>query len=263
MDLLFLGTTASIPDLHDDCPSFLINEKFLFDCGWNAVDGLRGAGCDLSKLRYVLFTHLHHDHYLGLAGLLFYLIHNRAIHPEEKIPALNELTIVGPDEDLSRVLRLTYAFLQLDRFYPDLPRPKAMPIKAGDSFQLDGVRFATAASLHPVQCISYKIDDGQARLGVTGDTAYQPGAADYFRGCGALIHDSTLALQENLEPPATRKNGHSTLAEAVQTAEEAGVPTLFPMHMALDVCRASAEAIQSRTQVQIIAARRGERYTLR
>jgi len=109
MQLKFLGTTASIPDLHEDSPCFIIQDKYLFDCGFHVLGALRETGSDLSKIRYIIFSHMHHDHYIGLAGLLFYFIHSKVLN-------IHDLVILGPAADVERVVKLTYDFLQLDRF---------------------------------------------------------------------------------------------------------------------------------------------------
>ncbi len=44
MKLTFLGSTASIPNTCEDSPCFLVNERYLFDCGFHVCSGLRDNG---------------------------------------------------------------------------------------------------------------------------------------------------------------------------------------------------------------------------
>ena len=69
----FLGTSAVVPGAGHDTASFLINGKYLVDTGWYATIKMRGYGFDPMQLEYLFFTHCHHDHYIGLPQLLFYL----------------------------------------------------------------------------------------------------------------------------------------------------------------------------------------------
>ena len=260
MRILFLGSTACMTDVGDDSPCFLINDKYLFDCGWNAVEGLRSCGGDLSKLHYLFFTHMHQDHYLGLAGLLFYIANQQNMDGQL---SMEQLTVFGPKQDVERVVDLACSFIQLDRFYPNIKKPKVVPVSAGDCLQLEDMTIMTSRSLHPVEALSYRLVDGEGRkLGITGDTAYQSCAADFFAGCDGVIHDAAMALYKEAEPPAERKYGHSTLLEAVKTAEDAGIQILFPMHMTADVCHESVKKLQPDTKVTIVPVKRGSYYEL-
>src|SRR5579871_6483509 len=109
----FLGTSAVVPGAGHDTASFLINGKYLVDTGWYAAIKMRSYGFDPMQLEYLVLTHCHHDHYLGLPQLLFYLRMRRRERPDRP-----PLKIVGPAEDLERVVMLARQFLQPDRF-PD------------------------------------------------------------------------------------------------------------------------------------------------
>lgn len=61
MEVKILGNTASIPDVGNDCPCFLVDEEFLIDCGLDVLSDLRETNCDLSKIRYIIFTHMHYN----------------------------------------------------------------------------------------------------------------------------------------------------------------------------------------------------------
>ena len=105
-----------MPDKNNDCPCFLINGKYLVDCGYDVLNQLRKRDTDISKIDYIIFTHMHHDHYIGLAGLLFFML-------QSKQKNISKLTFIGPDT-MSEVLRRTYSFLQLDKFFLDIEKPK-------------------------------------------------------------------------------------------------------------------------------------------
>lgn len=76
--LLFLGTAAAdfSPRLKTDCKDrfdkdarrsscILIGEQFMVDCGLYAMESLRIAGTDISRITDIFVTHLHADHFVA------------------------------------------------------------------------------------------------------------------------------------------------------------------------------------------------------
>lgn len=249
--LKFLGTTASIPDIGEDCPCFLVNERYLFDCGFNVISALRETDCDLSKIDHIIFTHMHHDHYLGLATLLFHFIHSG-------VKNIKDLTILGPEKDVERVVNLTYSYLQLDLFYPTVGRPKIIPIRENDEYKTDGAVIKCGASAHPVDARCYKfISADGSSLAISGDTLCREESVPLFSGADALIHDSTLGYMEG-----KGGYGHSTILEAIKIAELSAIPTLFPVHMSVKNAEYSVEKAAPSTNVKLIAPKKGTEYII-
>lgn len=72
MKLVFLGTTGSIPTIERSLPAIAIRlekELLLFDCGEGTQSQMARAHISPMKLDAIFITHLHGDHFLGLAGL--------------------------------------------------------------------------------------------------------------------------------------------------------------------------------------------------
>lgn len=255
--LKFLGTTASIPDIGEDCPCFLVNGRYLFDCGYNVLSALRETGCDLSKIDHIIFTHMHHDHYLGLATLLFYYIHSPNYIPSQT-RRIGDLTVLGPKNDVERVVNLAYSFLQLDLLYPNIERPKIIPLEPSDEYTTADAVIKCAPSDHPVDARCYKfISPDGSSLAISGDTEYREDSVKLFSGADALIHDSTLGYREG-----KGNNGHSTILEAIRIAELSGVGTLFPVHMSVKNAEYSVEKAASSTSVKLIAPKKGTEYVI-
>src|SRR5712691_13284032 len=73
LDLLFLGTSASMPTAQRAPAAFLLRrggERLLFDCAEGTQRQLQRSVVGLADLEEVFLTHLHADHYLGLPGML-------------------------------------------------------------------------------------------------------------------------------------------------------------------------------------------------
>jgi len=76
MRLFVLGSGSALPVPDRNPPAFLLrtaSNDYLIDCGEGAQLQLRRLKVPLGRLRAVLITHLHGDHFLGLFGLLWTL----------------------------------------------------------------------------------------------------------------------------------------------------------------------------------------------
>lgn len=222
--ITFLGTSSVVPDGGHDTASFLINGRYLVDTGWYAVIKMRLYGFDPMQLEYLFLTHCHHDHYIGLPQLLFYLRMRSWERPNR--PALK---IVGPAEDLERVVTLARQFLQPDRF-PDVDsQPTLFPLRAGDTLETEVFHIATCASLHPVPGLCYRFTDRAtgAVFAFTGDTAWHPPIVEHVRAAALLITEASFGANA---APVDNRSLHSGAPEAARLAVEAGVGRLALVH---------------------------------
>lgn len=68
-----LGTGAALPARGRYPSAQLFNANghlYLIDCGEGTQERLRQAGVNINRIRRVMISHLHGDHYLGLMGLI-------------------------------------------------------------------------------------------------------------------------------------------------------------------------------------------------
>lgn len=224
-EVTFLGTGSAVPDGGHDTASFVINRKYLVDTGWCATLRMLQFGIDPLQLEYLFFTHLHHDHYMGLPGLLFYT----AMRGTE---GHRPLKVVGPAEDLERVVGLAREFLQPERFDRLRVPLELIPLKAGDTLEDPAFRIATCASVHPVPALCYRFTDletGQA-LAFTGDTAFDAGVVRNVHGAALLITEASFGANPAPQPNSSL---HSGAPEAARMAKEAEVGRLALVHCAL------------------------------
>jgi ribonuclease Z len=73
MKVIPLGTSSGKPTLRRNVSALAIvreAEWMLFDCGEGAQMQVARAGLSQSRLAAMFITHLHGDHFNGLAGLL-------------------------------------------------------------------------------------------------------------------------------------------------------------------------------------------------
>lgn len=220
----FLGTGSVVPDPEGDTASYLINRTHLIDTGWYAAINMLRFEFTPMDLEYVFLTHCHHDHYMGLAGILFYL-RMRASERPDRPP----IKVVGPAQDIQRVVDLARAYLQTERF-PDVNCiPEVVALEPGESLDAGALRLDTTPTIHPVQSMALRFTCKRTEAAVTfsGDTAYHPPVADLALGCDLLVHECSCGGQPG--NPSDRC-GHSGAPDAARIAATAGVQRLALVH---------------------------------
>ncbi len=87
MEINFLGKWSSNLVTGQRNVSFLLDDKIVFDFGPHSLESLLDRNLDPNNIETLLISHMHLDHYAGLAELLWY----RSIYK-----AKNRLTVIGP-----------------------------------------------------------------------------------------------------------------------------------------------------------------------
>lgn len=249
--ITFLGTADAVPEAGRDVASFVINGVHLVDAGWSGTAQMIRFGLDPLKIRTIILTHCHQDHYMGLPQFFFYWA--QRWQPQMGSPSL---LIIGPD-DLPMVLEATRTFLLVDRYPRYSWKPDIRVIRPGETIETDDFSLAACQTRHPVDGRCYRFTDRQtgATLAFTGDTAYHDPIADHVRGCDLLLHDATFPHdhpRQDLE-----HSGHSTAVDAARIAQRAAVRQLILLHYQLNHCDESlARAAQVFPDVSL--AREGQ-----
>lgn len=232
----FLGSSTARPETDNDTASYVINEQIVVDTGWNVVRNLKKYNIDPVGIQYLFFTHMHHDHYLSLPSFLFELI--------SAGKNLEELTIVGPVDDVERVVKLALEFLQVDHFFQDISMPTIIPLEPGQSLEAAGFNITTCGTMHPVQGLCYRFnnDSTSSAFAITGDTAFHPPLADFIKGCSVLITEASLG--PGRANPEKNEYMHSGADDAAQLAVDAEVNKLFLVHGPKKIVETSVQSAQ-------------------
>lgn len=267
MKITFLGTTASIPTQKRGLPAIAVRregELFLLDCGEGTQRQMVKAGLSPLKIDTIYLTHLHGDHFLGLAGL---------VQTMSLLDRKKPLEVYCPREEVERIedyLRIPHYTLPFE--------VKIHGLSPGDKVPRKGYGVKTWRADHPVPGLAYAVieDERPGRLDVekalslgvipgpdfsklkagipvrgaggrmvfpeevigpkkpgrkivyTGDTRPVEGLAEFAAGAEVLIHEATLSdeLSEMAE-----ENFHSTPSGAAEIAKRAGVRLLVLTHI--------------------------------
>lgn len=238
IDVTLLGTGSPIPDPHRAGPSTLVqagDENYLVDAGRGVLMRLAGAGCAPTMLTAVLLTHLHSDHITDLNDVI---TSSWALNMDDPKP----LRIVGPEGTKETVARILH-FLDLDIGYrlahhDDLNEPPQVEVTEIAKGSLDlsnAVSISTAPTDHrPVDpTIAFRFDYQESSVVVAGDTVPCTDLDQLCNGAKALVHTAirkdiieTLPLQRAKDI----LNYHSSVEEAAETAQRAGMEMLILTH---------------------------------
>jgi phosphoribosyl 1,2-cyclic phosphodiesterase len=235
LSVRFWGTRGSLPRPGPEflryggnttCVEVRLGSRlFLIDGG----SGLQAAGASLGEHRPavidILFSHLHHDHTIGLPFFPPALDKSCAIR-----------TFCGNLDGNS-------AEAALDRMFA----PPLFPVtlgqlpcqwrhtgfRAGETLRFeDGIAVRTCALLHPGGATAYRFDHAGASVCYVSDIEHQPGAPDaalvaLCTGADLIIYDSMFTDDEF---QACRGWGHSTLGAGVLLCRTAGARALAATH---------------------------------
>ena len=237
IDITLLGTGSPIPSAEAAGPSTLVRAggtPILVDCGRGVVMRLVGAGVFPVQLSAVLLTHLHSDHITDLNDV----VTSHWVMTGEATP----LPIYGPP-GTADVLAAVLEMLRLDQRYrhdhhADLQYPPgatAHEVEPGDRIEVGGATITVHETDHrPVApTIGFRVEHGGAVAALAGDTVPCPGLDELCRDADLYVQTVIRPDLLSLVPNARLQDildYHSSVEQAAQTAERAGVKTLVLTH---------------------------------
>lgn len=265
MRLVFLGTGGTWPTAERSVSAIALKrgpEILLFDCGEGTQRQFQRSGLSYMEVSRVCITHLHGDHFLGLAGLVQTMDMNgreaplvvhgpsgtteavRALchigHYKPSFPIRVEELRDGASLDLGdyalkarslkhNVPNLGYAVVEKDR--PgrfDKPRALELGVPEGPFFgQLQRGEDATLPDGKVVRSADVVGPPRPGRkVAYTGDCVPGEATIELAKGADVLIHDSTFGS----DYAEANAYGHSTSVQAAAIAQRAGVQKLYLTH---------------------------------
>jgi ribonuclease Z len=267
LDLVFLGTSASMPTAHRAPAALLLRrggERLLFDCAEGTQRQLQRSTVGLVDVEEIFLTHFHADHFLGLPGML----KTFALRGRDEVP----LTVYGPHG-------LQALFNALRPLLGRLPYPLTLTeLEPGERLERGEYVLEAVAVEHGVSAIGYALveherpgrfdvaaadalgvppgrergilqggdpvtlPDGSVvtpdevlgaprpgrKLVITGDTAPSPQVVQAAHGADVLVHEATFGGDEK---ERARETMHATAAEAAEVARLAAVKLLALTHV--------------------------------
>ena len=237
IDVTLLGTGSPLPSPDRAGPSTLVRaggQTFLFDAGRGLGMRLTAAGVVAPMLTKVLLTHLHSDHITDLNDV----VTSRWVMS----PAPNPLPILGP-VGTAAVVDAIMAMLAPDISYriahhEDMtqgPQNVVTEVAGGVVHDEGGVRIVAAATDHrPVApTLGFRIEHDGKVVVIGGDGVPCAGLDELC--AGADVYVQTVLREELVRAVPMQRfldtiDYHSTIEQAADTAQRAGVKTLVITH---------------------------------
>jgi ribonuclease Z len=268
-ELTILGCGSAVPTVQRNSAAQVLNVQgrlFLIDCGEGTQQQLRRFKVPYTRINHVFISHLHGDHFFGLAGLLssFSLQGRRAdlhVYADERLQGIIDFLSramhsrpryplhfhpIGRDAQLlheDKALTV-HSFPLLHRadapssgfLFAERPRPRHVRREMTDAFRVP------VAFMHRLkQGEDFVTPDGEVianeRLTTPApaprsyayltDTLFHPDHAEYCKGVDLLYHEATYG--DDLARLA-RETFHSTAGEAARLALLAGAGRLLLGH---------------------------------
>lgn len=236
-EIILLGTGSPLPDPNRAGPSTLVRggtSTILCDAGRGVVMRLAAVGVFPPFLTGVLLTHLHSDHISDLNDVI-------TTHWVMSADA-TALHVYGP-VGTTRVVDGIIEMLQPDISYrlahhDDLssgPEIVVHEVAPGDSFELGEYCVIVAATDHrPVEpTVAYRCERAGVAIVLGGDGIPCSGLDDLLEGADAYVQ---TVIRDDLVRLVPRQrfqdilDYHSTVEQAAEVAQRAGVRTLVLTH---------------------------------
>lgn len=300
-ELTILGSGAALPTGKRNPAAHYLNcneRHILIDCGEGTQNQIRRYGIKIQKIRYILISHLHGDHFFGLTGLLSTMnllgrtqgvtlyappilkeiielqLKASGFHYQFKVDFV-PLEMTSMQKIMEDKLIEIHAFPMKHRIpafgFLVKEKTKEHPI-LGEELRQNGVSLQAIPFFR--QGIDYRDDQGKLfkaedytqppkrskSYAYCSDTAYFEPLTDCVKGADLLYHEATFIERHKDRAKSTL---HSTAKEAAIIAQKAGVRKLILGHISsrydnTEIHLAEAKSLFENTEV----AEDGMRFVL-
>ena len=262
-----LGNNSALPayNRHPTAQVITLNDRlFLLDCGEGTQMQMNRYKIRKSRINHIFISHLHGDHYFGLAGLLTtYSLGDRRtplhLYAPADLETIIKLQVMASDSTLPYSLH--FHTLQTEKLLVDEPQFSVSCFRVFHRIEtwgfllkekkkprrVDGEKIKAHNEIPTsfYERLQYGEDyvspDGSVvkneevtvantppkSYAYCADTIYAPAITQHFKGVTMVYHESTY-LKDQVDRAASRN--HSVAEQAAMIAKEAGAQKLLIGH---------------------------------
>ncbi|MEM0504214.1 MAG: MBL fold metallo-hydrolase [Sulfolobales archaeon] len=214
---LGLGGWASNPLINHTSMLLVAKQsRILVDVGECVYNSLRiCTPFDVGDLDYVVITHRHGDHLLGLPTILQ---HAKRLGVRVRV--------VGP-YDVYEAIKGLLGSIGIPNYVSLID---FTVVESGVKLSLGGISVTAIEASHTIPALMFRFDVDGKCVAYSGDSSLNANFVSLINRCDVLVHEASVDDEFKNE---ALKYGHSTVDDAVRTAEEAGVKRLVLVHRGL------------------------------
>jgi ribonuclease BN (tRNA processing enzyme) len=186
--LTCLGTSDAFGSAGRHCAGYLLEGPqscVLLDAGPSVLTALKVQGRRPTELDAVLLSHLHGDHFGGVAFLILEFCY--------EAPRDRPLVVVGPPDTERRVFELYYALYAEMRGKPLPFELRFVEMSDGSTAEVAGSRVESFRVPHQDTAVSlgYRVRTNGSTVVYSGDTAWTPDLLRHSRGADLFLCECT------------------------------------------------------------------------
>jgi ribonuclease BN (tRNA processing enzyme) len=186
--LTCLGTSDAFGSAGRHCAGYLLDTPqgcMLLDAGPSVLSALKAQQRRPSELDAVLLSHLHGDHFGGVAFLILEFCY--------EAPRDRPLLVVGPPDTERRVFELYYALYAEMRGKPLPFELRFVEMTDGSATEVKDARVASFRVPHQDTAVSlgYRVHANGRSVAYSGDTAWTPDLLRHSRGADVFVCECT------------------------------------------------------------------------
>ncbi|MGH7260278.1 MAG: MBL fold metallo-hydrolase [Nitrospiraceae bacterium] len=192
------------------------DQLLLFDFGPRTLKNLMKLGVNRHKIRHILFSHFHADHFADFVHFFF-----DAVFYSKFIGKRPDLTIIGPrgTKKLFGIMLKNFPGFSAAQFKTTIREVKDQAFKIGRT----RITARTVEHSKRLHCLGYRIEYGKKALVYSGDAMY----------CKSLIElclEADVAVLDCSFPANRPGPNHLHAGDCGRVAQEAGVRRLILSH---------------------------------
>lgn len=216
MKINFIGTAGLVPGMGLTVTgkrgqlTMLIDDNYLMEVGDGALRNINANKTDLNKIKRIMISHLHSDHFIGIVHVLFDMMNVR----NRKEP----LEIIGP-KGIEKATRGLMGLCELP-VADDVKRGYELKFRElGATEKFDDIQ--TVRGSHPSEAHAYRISRNGKSFFYNGESSFTKEVLDLAKGTDLFI--STVVV---LEPHLF----HNAPEDVGKAATEAGAKRVAVIH---------------------------------